>query len=147
MLVVAARMGHETRHLADGGDDFAPGSPERATAVVRRVAGPGQWGAGRAARREELLLLLLLYLALGRSNDATTETPGGRRAERRIGRPKVDELPEGLRHDVRDFFGTYAAAYAAAACAGGDALLFAAGDRARLEEAEAAAAAWATRTW
>ena len=108
----------------------ALGSPKRAMAIVRRVTGPEQWDAGRAARREELLL----YLALSRFSDVTSQqTPSGRRGRRRIGRPKLSELPESLRHDMRDFFGTYAAA-----CAEGDTLLFAAGDRTRLEEATVA---------
>ena len=105
----------------------ALGSLKRAMAVVRRVTGSEQWDEARAARRDELLL----YLALSRFSDATSQqTPSGRRGRRRIGRPKLGELPESLRHDVVAFFGTYAAA-----CEEGDALLFAAGDRAKLEAA------------
>lgn len=81
----------------------------------------------RAARREELLL----WLALSRFDDTTaTCRRDSRRAKRRIGRPKLGELPERLRRDIRDFFGTYATA-----CEEGDRLLFTAGDRGELEAA------------
>ncbi len=105
----------------------ALGSLKRAMVIVRRVTGSEQWNQGRSARREELLL----WLALSRFSEARTQQPSsGRRSRRRIGRPKFGELPENLRHDVRNFFGTYAQA-----CDEGDKLLFAAGDRDQLEAA------------
>lgn len=129
MAFVAERgrlpSGTEIAGFADVADAF--GSLKRAMSIVRRVTGAEQWDEARALRRDELLL----WLALARFNDATSpHTPGGRRGKRRIGRPKLGDLPEDLRHDVRDFFGTYTKA-----CEEGDMLLYAAGDRAKLEEA------------
>ena len=100
------------------------GSLGRAFGVVTRVTGAEQWERRRAARRDELRL----YLALSRFDDATSE----KSRRRRIGRPRLSELPEDLRHDVRAFFGTYAAA-----CEEGDRTLFA--DAAAREDAVRAA--------
>ena len=80
------------------------GSLARAFALVRRVTGPDQWEAIRQERRDDLLVYLALA-AFGK-------------------RPKLSQLPDSLRYDIRTFFGTYKAARAEA-----DRLLFSAGDQ------------------
>ena len=116
--------GTETAAFAEVAEAF--GSLKRAFGVVKRVTGSEQWERHQAARRDELRL----YLALSRFDDATSE----KSRRRRIGRPRLSELPEDLRHDVRAFFGAYAAA-----CEEGDRTLFAAGDAEAREEAVRAA--------
>ena len=86
------------------------GSLRRAFALVRRVTGPEEWEAARKRRTEDLLV----YLALARFRR----------------RPKLTQLPPGLRADMRAFFGTYAKA-----CRLADELLFRAGDPAAIDEA------------
>ena len=79
------------------------GSITRAFSLVRRVTGSDQWEAVRRDRRDDLLVYLALA-AFGK-------------------RPKLSNLPDVLRHDIRAFFGTYKAARTEA-----DRLLFSAGD-------------------
>ncbi len=86
------------------------GSLARAFSLVRRITGPEQWETIRRGRRDDLLV----YLALA--------------AFRK--RPKLSQLPDTLRYDVRAFFGTYKAARADA-----DRLLFSAGDHAAINRA------------
>jgi DNA phosphorothioation-associated putative methyltransferase len=86
------------------------GSIKRAFQVVRRVTGSEQWDTIREERRNDLLV----YLALGRFPR----------------RPKVSSIPLVLQRDIKALFGTYKAA-----CAAGDALLFAAGDMAAIDAA------------
>ena len=85
--------------------------------VVRRVTGVERWEEYEVARRDELRL----YLALSRFDDATN----AKSRRRRIGRPKLSDLPESLQLDIRAHFSTYAAA-----CEEGDQTLFSAGRRA-----------------
>ena len=80
------------------------GSLARAFALVRRVTGSDQWEPIRRERRDDLLV----YLALAAFGQ----------------RPKLSQLPDTLRYDIRAFFGTYKAARAEA-----DRLLFSAGDQ------------------
>lgn len=79
------------------------GSMARAFSLVRRVTGADQWEAIRRDRRDDLLVYLALA-AFGK-------------------RPKLSQLPDSLRYDIRAFFGTYKAARTEA-----DTLLFCAGD-------------------
>lgn len=81
----------------------ALGSVARAFSLLRRVAGEGRWQQLADRRREDFLV----YVALSAFG----------------GRPRFSELPEDLRHDARDFFGSYRAA-----CEQADRLLFSAGD-------------------
>lgn len=80
------------------------GSLPRAFSLVRRATGSDQWETIRRERRDDLLV----YLALAAFNK----------------RPKLSQLPDSLRYDIRAFFGTYKAARAEA-----DQLLFSAGDQ------------------
>ncbi|QDT16792.1 hypothetical protein CA12_28990 [Alienimonas californiensis] len=116
--------GTEVKTFADIAEAF--GSLKRAMSVVRRVTGAERWEEYEAARRDELRL----YLALSRFDDATN----AKSRQRRIGRPKLSDLPEDLRLDIRAHFGTYAAA-----CEEGDRTLFSAGDEKAREEAVASA--------
>lgn len=86
------------------------GSIRRAFQVVRRVTGREQWQAIYDERRTDLLV----YLALGRF-------------PRRL---KFSSLPRSIQLDIKAFFKTYTAA-----CAAGDALLFAAGDMQKIDGA------------
>ena len=86
------------------------GSIKRAFQVVRRVTGPDQWQAIFDERRTDLLV----YLALGRFPR----------------RPKFSSLPRSIQLDIKAFFKTYTAA-----CAAGDALLFAVGDMQKVDGA------------
>ena len=90
--------------------DIAPqikevfGGIARAFSLIRRLTGPDQWESIRRERRDDLLV----YLALA--------------AFRK--RPKLGQLPDALRQDLRAFFGTYKAA-----CTEADRLLYSAGDQ------------------
>jgi hypothetical protein len=86
------------------------GSVRQAFSLVRRATGGQRWHDVTARRRDDFLV----YLALSAFG----------------GRPKFSELPEELRFDARDFFGSYQAASKRA-----DALLFAAGDSRLRDEA------------
>ena len=86
------------------------GSIPRAFSLVRRVTRAQHWEAIRHARRDDLLV----YLALA--------------AFRK--RPRLRDLPDRLRHDIRAFFGTYKSA-----CAEASALLFSAGDQSAIDRA------------
>lgn len=86
------------------------GSPRAAFAVIRRLTGDEPWDRVRDARTSDLLV----YLALARF---------GRRA-------RPSELPDGLRYDIRDLFGSHKAA-----CEQADRLLFAIADVERVREA------------
>ncbi|MCY4510322.1 MAG: DNA phosphorothioation-associated putative methyltransferase [Acidobacteria bacterium] len=86
------------------------GSPPRAFSLVRRVTGADHWDGIRRERRDDTLV----YLALAAFAK----------------RPRFGALPEGLRHDVRAFFGSYKAG-----CADADALLFSAGDQDAVDRA------------
>lgn len=101
----------EQEELGVGADLVAVfGSIKRSFQVVRRVTGSDQWDAISDQRRNDLLV----YLALGRFPR----------------RPKFSSVPVVLQRDIRALFGTYKAA-----CSGGDALLFAAGNMAMVDEA------------
>ena len=86
------------------------GSVARAFSLIRRVTGQDQWTAVRRERREDLLVYLALA-AFGR-------------------RPRLNDLPDGLRYDIRALFGAYRAA-----CAEADRLLYSAGDQAAVDRA------------
>ena len=86
------------------------GSIPRAFSLVRRVTGAQHWEAIRQACRHDLLV----YLALA--------------AFRK--RPRLSDLPDRLRQDIRAFFGTYKSA-----CAEASALLFSAGDQSAVDRA------------
>lgn len=86
------------------------GSLRRAFLVVRRVTGEEQWEAIAEERRSDLLV----YVALGRFPR----------------RPAFQSLPRDLQRDIKAFFKTYKSASAA-----GDALLFEAGNMARVNAA------------
>jgi DNA phosphorothioation-associated putative methyltransferase len=85
-------------------------SLKRAFAVVQRITDPAGWEAIARRRREDLLV----YLALSRFRR----------------RPRLSQLPPGLRRDMRAFFGSYTRA-----CAEADALLFQAGADGAIDEA------------
>jgi DNA phosphorothioation-associated putative methyltransferase len=89
---------------------FIFGSIRRAFQLVRRVTGAEQWESITGERRTDLLV----YMALGRFPR----------------RPAFSSLPRGLQRDVKSFFKTYKAASGAA-----DALLFEAGDMAKVNGA------------
>ena len=80
------------------------GGMARAFSLIRRVTGTDQWETIRQERRDDLLV----YLAL---------TAFGKR-------PKLSQLPNALRYDIRAFFGTYKAA-----CSEANRLLYSAGDQ------------------
>ena len=86
------------------------GSIARAFSLIRRVTGADEWGATRQERRDDLLVYLALA-AFGK-------------------RPKLGQLPDTLRYDLRAFFGTYKAAWAEA-----DRLLYSVGDQEVLNRA------------
>ena len=80
------------------------GSLVRAFSLIRRVTGSEHWESIRRERRDDLLV----YLALAAFG----------------GRPKLNQLPDALRYDIRAFFGSYRAARTEA-----DRLLYAAGNQ------------------
>jgi DNA phosphorothioation-associated putative methyltransferase len=86
------------------------GSLKHAFLVIRRSTGDERWDRARMSRSEDLLV----FLALGRF---------GRR-------PRFGQLPQALRDDIRDLFGSYKAA-----CAQGDRLLFAVAETDRVRAA------------
>jgi len=86
------------------------GSLRRAFQVVRRVTGEEQWAAIAEERRSDLLV----YVALGRFPR----------------RPAFQSLPRDLQRDIKALFKTYKSASTA-----GDALLFEAGNMARVNAA------------
>ena len=90
-------------------EDVFGGIP-RAFSLIRRTTGPDQWEIIRCERRDDLLV----YLALA--------------AFRR--RPKLAQLPDTLRYDIRAFFGTYNAA-----CIEAERLLYSAGDQNAINQA------------
>lgn len=92
----------------------ALGSPRAAFAIIRRLTGQEPWDRVRVARAADLLV----YLALARF---------GRRL-------RPSELPDELRHDIRDLFGSHKAA-----CEQADRLLFAIAETDRIKAACAAA--------
>ncbi len=79
------------------------GTIRQAVAVLRRVSGPDRWERITTERARDLIV----YLALAALS----------------GRPRFSELPDDLRYDVKDFFGSYKSA-----CGQADKLLFGAGD-------------------
>jgi DNA phosphorothioation-associated putative methyltransferase len=85
-------------------------SLKRAFAVIQRITDAESWEAIAQRRREDLLV----YLALARFGK----------------RPRLSQLPPGLRRDMKAFFGAYNRA-----CAEADALLYQAGDAAAIDEA------------
>ncbi len=86
------------------------GSLKRAFATLARITGTEPWEAIARRRREDLLV----YLALAQFRR----------------RPACSRLPPTLQCDLKAFFGGYANA-----CAEADALLFAAGDAAAIDQA------------
>jgi DNA phosphorothioation-associated putative methyltransferase len=86
------------------------GSPRAAFAVIRRLTGDEPWDRVRVSRTADLLV----YLALARF---------GRRA-------RPSELPDDLRFDIRDLFGSHKRA-----CEQADRLLFAIAETDRVKEA------------
>lgn len=89
------------------------GTLRNAFALVRRVTGTEPWDRVRDARSQDLLV----YLALSRFDK----------------RPRPKDLPEEIRYDVRDLFGSHVAA-----CRQADRLLFALADQDRVRAAAAA---------
>ena len=89
------------------------GTIRTAFAVVRRVTGNERWDSIRDARSQDLLV----FLALSRFEK----------------RPRPKDLPEDIRYDVRDLFGSHAAA-----CRQADRLLFEIANQDRIREAAAA---------
>lgn len=98
----------ETSDYATLVDEF--GSPRAAFAVIRRLTGDEPWDRIRVGRTADLLV----YLALARF---------GRRL-------RPSELPDELRYDIRDLFGSHKAA-----CHQADRLLFAIADTSRIKAA------------
>ena len=91
------------------------GSVARAFSLLRRATSADRWDSIRQERRADVLV----YLALAAFPK----------------RPRFGSLPDGLRHDIRAFFGSYKSG-----CAEADALLFSAGDQAAVDRACRAAA-------
>jgi DNA phosphorothioation-associated putative methyltransferase len=92
------------------------GTLRNAFAAVRRVTGDERWDRIRDERSQELLV----YLALSRFDR----------------RPRPKDLPEATRYDIRDLFGSHAAA-----CRQADRLLAELGNPARIRAAAAASTA------
>jgi DNA phosphorothioation-associated putative methyltransferase len=84
------------------------GSVKRAFTLVRRVEGDARWAVARTAAEENLIVFLALAAFRGR--------------------PRMMELSEGLRADIKALFGNYKVA-----CRNADAALFGLGDRAELD--------------
>lgn len=78
------------------------GSAKRAFALIKRVTGGDEWEELATRRTEDLVV----YLALARFRK----------------RPRLAELPHGLQHDIKAFFGAYTRA-----CSTADDLLFSVG--------------------
>ena len=103
-------ISHRGRLPTDLELDVAPqireifGGLARAFSLIRRVTGLEQWEAIRHERRDDLLVYLALA-AFGK-------------------RPKLGQLPDALRYDIRAFFGTYKAA-----CTEANRLLYSAGNQ------------------
>jgi DNA phosphorothioation-associated putative methyltransferase len=100
---------------SDETNDHAPlaeafGSPRAAFAVIRRLTGDEPWDRVRVGRTADLLV----YLALARFGK----------------RLRPSELPDELRYDIRDLFGSHKAA-----CEQADRLLFAIADSSRIKAA------------
>ncbi len=89
-------------------DEF--GSPRAAFAVIRRLSGDEPWDRVRVSRTADLLV----YLALARFGK----------------RLRPSQLPDELRYDIRDLFGSHKAA-----CEQADRLLFAIADSSRIKAA------------
>jgi DNA phosphorothioation-associated putative methyltransferase len=89
------------------------GTLRNAFAVVRRVTGEERWDRIRDQRSQDLLV----YLALSRFDR----------------RPRPKDMPEAIRFDVRDLFGSHAAA-----CRQADRLLIELGNQDRIRAAAAA---------
>jgi DNA phosphorothioation-associated putative methyltransferase len=85
------------------------GTPRQAFQIVRAVTDEERWDRARLRRYEQLLV----YLALSRFRR----------------RPKFSELPDSLRFDMKEFFGSYKAA-----CQQADRALFAIGDQERIAD-------------
>ena len=98
----------ETPEYAELAEEF--GSPRAAFAVIRRLTGDEPWDRVRVGRTADLLV----YLALARF---------GRRA-------RPSELPDELRYDIRDLFGSHKSA-----CEQADRLLFAIAESDRIKAA------------
>ena len=86
------------------------GSIPRAFSLVRRITGAQHWEAVHHARRDDLLV----YLALAAFQK----------------RPRLGDLPDRLRYDIRAFFSSYKSA-----CVEADRLLFSAGDQRAIDRA------------
>jgi len=98
------------------------GSPRAAFATVRRVTGTEPWDEIRELRSRDLLV----FLALARFG----------------GRPRPKDLPDAVRLDVRDLFGSHRAA-----CEQADRLLLAIADHDRMRAAaDASSVGWASST-
>jgi DNA phosphorothioation-associated putative methyltransferase len=92
------------------------GTLRNAFALVRRVTGTEPWDRVRDARSQDMLV----FLALSRFDK----------------RPRPKDLPEEIRYDVRDLFGSHVAA-----CRQADRLLFALANQDRVREAGVASPA------
>ncbi|HEV3485598.1 MAG TPA: DNA phosphorothioation-associated putative methyltransferase, partial [Vicinamibacterales bacterium] len=90
------------------------GTLRNAFSVIRRVSGTEPWDRVRDARSQDLLV----FLALSRFDK----------------RPRPKDLPEVVRYDIRDLFGSHVAA-----CRQADQLLFGLANRERVRAAAAAA--------
>ena len=86
------------------------GSLARAFSLVRRVTASDQWDAIRRERRDDVLVYLALA-AFGK-------------------RPKLSQLPDSLRYDIRAFFGTYKST-----CGEANRLLFSVGEQRAIDRA------------
>ena len=86
------------------------GSVTRAFSLLRRATGPDRWDAIRNQRRADLLV----YLALAAFPK----------------RPRLGNLSEAMRRDIRAFFGSYKSG-----CAAADRFLFSAGDQDAVDRA------------
>jgi DNA phosphorothioation-associated putative methyltransferase len=84
------------------------GSIRAAFSLVRRVTGDERWNIARQTAKEDLIVFLALAAFRGR--------------------PRMSDLSEGLRADVRALFGSYRQA-----CSEADAVLFSLGDREHLD--------------
>ena len=89
------------------------GTLRNAFAVIRRVTGTDPWDRVRDARSQDVLV----FLALSRFDK----------------RPKLKDLPEEIRYDIRDLFGSHIAA-----CRQADQLLFGLANQERVRAAAAA---------
>jgi DNA phosphorothioation-associated putative methyltransferase len=116
LLEFVNERGRLPRHLElDGRAEIERefGTLRNAFSVLRRVTGTEQWDRIRDARSQDLLV----FLALSRFD----------------GRPRPKDLPEEIRHDVRDLFGSHAAA-----CRQADRLLLELANQDRIRSAASA---------